>query len=585
MADNHRSVATAPVSQLARFAPGLANLLGYRREWFRHDLVAGLSVAAVAVPVALAYAELAGFPPVVGLYASILPLIAYALFGTSPHLIVNPDAAVCAVVAAIVTRLAAGDVGASLSLSAALALLTGIVCIAAGFLRLGFVADFLGKPVLVGYMNGMAVSIFLGQIGKVFGFPIKSGGIIPRLVEFLSKLPLTHLATLAIGSVTIAVMIGLRRFLPRVPAPLVAVVVAVVLAETLHLDERSVKVVGAVPSGLPPLRVPHFRTENFDVLFGSAVALALVAFSSSMITARSFAARHRLDVDVDREFIALGACNIAAGLSQGFAVTGADSRTAVNDMMGGKSQVSGLIAAGTIAVVLLFLTGPLRYLPIAALGGILIVAAIGLVDLPSLRRLWRVSRQEFAVSMITTWGVIVAGVLVGILVAVCIAILLLLKRASRPPDAVLGRVAGLKGFHNVADYEGAATYSGLVLYRFSAAIVFFNAPYFKKRVLEILAERGDIRWFIVDGSTINFVDSTSGEMLEALAGELALRGIRFGLANFRSGIRATLERTGTLARIGADFVFPSLKSAINAFLASQPGDDARKDGVGSKSKI
>jgi MFS superfamily sulfate permease-like transporter len=256
-------------------------------------------VAAVAVPIALAYAELAGFPPVVGLYASILPLLAYALFGTSPHLIVNPDAAVCAMVAAIVAPLASGNTDAYLSLSVALAVLTGIICIVGGFLRLGFVADFLGKPVLVGFMNGMAVSIFLGQIGKVFGFPIESGGIIPRLVEFLSKLPQTHPPTLAIGVVTLAVMVGTRRFLPRLPAPLIAVVVAVALAQALRLDQVNVKVVGAVPAGLPAFRVPHLRMEQLNMIFGGAVALALVAFSSSMITTRSFAARHRLDVDVD----------------------------------------------------------------------------------------------------------------------------------------------------------------------------------------------------------------------------------------------------------------------------------------------
>jgi high affinity sulfate transporter 1 len=583
MFDKGASAAGGLVSQVARFAPGLAQLLAYRREWFRHDLVAGLSVAAVALPIALAYAELTGFAPVVGLYASILPLVAYALFGTSRHLIVNPDAAVCAMVAAIVTPLAAGDSDAYLSLSIALALLTGIICIAGGFLRLGFVADFLGKPVLVGFMNGMAVSIFLGQIGKVFGFPIESGGIIPRLREFVSKLPQTHLPTLAVGVITLAVMIGLRRFVPRLPAPLIAVVVAVGLAQVLRLDQKSVKVVGMVPAGLPSFRLPQLRMEELDMLFGGAVALALVAFSTTMIAARSFAARHRLDVDVDREFIALGACNIAAGLSQGFAVSGADSRTAVNDMMGGKSRVSGLIAAGVMAVVLLFLTGPLRYLPVAALRAVLIVASLGFVDLPSLRHLWRVSRQEFVVCVVTTLGVIAAGVLQGILVAVGIAILLLLKRTSRPPDAVLGRVAGL-GFHNVADYEDAVTHRGLVLYRFGSAIVFFNSPYFKKRVLEIVTGQSDIRWFVVDGSTINLVDSTGAQMIEALAAELTAGGVRLGFANCRSEIRATFERTGVLARIGPDFVFPTLKSAVNAFLVSQPGDSAQKSMVGSESK-
>lgn len=574
MIDERTRPTIARSSRIARFAPGLANLVDYRQEWFRHDLVAGLSVGAVAIPIALAYAELAGFEPVVGLYASILPLVAYALFGTSRHLIVNPDAAVCAMVAAIVTPLAAGDAGTYLSLSVALSLLTGVVCIVAGLLRLGFVADFLGKPVLVGFMNGMAVSIFLGQIGKVFGFPINARGIIPRLVEFSSRLGQTHLPTLAIGVVTLALMIGLRRFLPRVPAPLVAVIAALALARVLHLDERGVKVVGTVPAGLPPFRLPHVPMEHLDELFGGAVALALVSFSTTMIAARSFAARHGLDVEADREFIALGACEIAAGISQGFAVSGADSRTAVNDMMGGKSQVSGLVAAGTITAVLLFLTGPLRYMPVSALGGVLIVAALGLVDIPSLRRLWHVSRQEFAVSIITTVGVIAVGVLEGILVAVGVAMILLLKRSSRPPDAVLGRVEELKAFHNVADYEDAVTQTGLVLYRFSSAVVFFNAAFFKKRVLEIVDNDHDIRWFIVDGSAINLVDATSAEMLEALVGELTLRRVRFGLANFRSEILATLERTGVLACIGPDLIFPTLKSATRAFLTAQSRVDA-----------
>jgi MFS superfamily sulfate permease-like transporter len=374
------------------------------------------------------------------------------------------------------------------------------------------------------------------------------------------------------------VMIGARRFLPRLPAPLIAVVIAVALAQVLRLDQKRVKVVGAVPAGLPPFRLPQLRMEHLDLLFGDAVALALVAFSSSMIAARSFAARHRLDVDVDREFIALGVCNIAASLSQGFAVSGADSRTAVNDMMGGKSQVSGLVAAGTMAVVLLFLTGPLRYLPVASLGAVLIVAAMGLVDLASLRHLWRVSRQEFAVSVITTFGVIVVGVLQGILVAVGIAVLLLLKRVSRPPDAILGRVAGLKGFHSVDEYGDAVTHPGLVLYRFGSAIVFFNASYFKKRVLEIVAKQSDVRWFVVDGSTINLVDSTAAEMLEALVSELYLRGVRFGLAHLRSDVRATLQRTGALAQIGADLVFPTLKSAVNTFLgAHSPAEGGTPD--------
>lgn len=553
-----------------RIAPGLKLLRSYRREWLRHDLVAGVSVAAVALPTAIAYAQLAGFDPVVGLYASILPLLVYAFFGTSRQLIVNPDAATCAMVAAIVAPLAAGDPGTYLSLSLGLAGLTGLICIAAGLFRLGFLADFLSKPILVGYLNGIALNILLGQIGKVFGFPIESGGIIPRLVEFAGKLPETHLPTLAVGFVTLLVMLILRRWFPRLPAPLLAVLVAVALVKGLGLDGRGVAVVGEVPAGLPELRLPALPLESLDVLLGGAISLALVSFSSMMVTARGFAARGRYDIDVDREFVALGACNIAAGISQGFAVSGADSRTAMADVMGGKSQVTGLVVAVVIAVVLLRFTEPLSLVPTAALGAVLIVAALGLFDIAALARLLRISGSEFAVAVIAMLGVIALGVMKGILVAIGLALLLLLIRASRPPDAVLGRVAGLKGFHDVANHEQAATLPGLVLYRFRAALVFFNAPYFKKRVLEIVNSRSDIEWFIVDGSPVNVVDSTGAEVLETLAGELASRGVKFGIANVRTETRDTLERTGALAEIGSDFVFPTLKSAIKAFRATRP---------------
>jgi high affinity sulfate transporter 1 len=553
---------------LARIAPGAANLLAYRREWLRHDLVAGLSVAAVAAPIAVAYADLAGFSPVVGLYASILPLVVYALFGTSRHLIVNPDAAICAMVAAILAPFAAHNTEVYSALSVALALLTGILCIVAGFLRLGFVADFLGKPVLVGYMNGMAISIFLGQIGKVCGFPIESERIVPRLVEFASKLSQTHLPTLAIGSLTFILIIGMRRYAPKLPAPLIAVSIAVALCHQFQLDQKGVLVVGAVPAGLPSLRLPKFPIEHMDGFLAAAVGLALISFSSSIIAARMFAGRQHTDLNVDREFVALGLCNIAAGFSQGFAVSGTDSRTAVNYTMGGKSQLSGLVAALVMASVLLFLTGLLRYFPIAALGAVLIVAAIGLVDIFSLRHLWHVSRSEFAVSIITMVGVVAMDVLGGILLAVGVALLLLLKRTSRPGDATLGRVAGLSGFYAIAEEPNATMHQGLVIYRFEAAIVFFNAPYFRRRVLEIVAADNHLKWLIVDGGPLNGVDTTGADMLGTLAVELEAAGIRLGFAGLRSEVRALLGRSGALAGSGADLVFPSLNSAVDAYLSS-----------------
>lgn len=565
----HQSVAQNEAIPLHfRIAPGLKLLSTYRGEWLRHDLAAGISVAAVALPTAIAYAQLAGFDPVVGLYASILPLLVYALFGTSRQLMVNPDAATCAMVAAIVAPLAGGDPSTYLSLSVVLALLTGLVCIAGGFFRLGFIADFLSKPILIGYLNGIALSILLGQIGKVFGFSMESGGIIPRLLEFADKLPQTHLPTLAVGAGALAVVLGVHRFFPRLPSPLLAVIVAVALVKALRLDELGVATVGKVPAGLPQLRPPDFSLEHLDELFGGAISV--VSFSSMMVTARSFAARRRYDIDVDRELTALGACNIAAGISQGFAVSGADSRTAMGDVMGGKSQVTGLVAAIVMALVLVWFTEPLSFVPNAALGAVLISAALGLFDISALRRLRQISRSEFAVAVITLVGVIALGVMKGILVAIGIALLLLLIRACRPSDAVLGRVQGLKGFHDVARHQQAATPPGLVLYRFPSALVFFNAPYFKKRVLDIVDSRPDIKWFIVDGSPVNAVDSTGAETLEALTEDLAARGVRLGIANFRSEPRAMLRRAGVLELIGADFIFPTLKSAFNSFRATRP---------------
>lgn len=552
---------------IGRFAPGLRQLLEYRREWLGIDLVAGVSVAAVAVPTAIAYAQLIGFEPIVGLYAAILPLVAYALFGTSRQLIVNPDAATCAIFAATVLPLAAGDSDALRSLSMALAVLTGLVCIAAGIFRLGFLADFLAKPILVGYLNGVAISIFVGQVGKVVGFPMHSRGIIQMLIELGGKLHQIHLPTLAVGLTTFAVIMGSKRLWPRAPAPLLATVAAVALVYGLGLEDRGVAVVGELPAGLPGLNWPKFDAENLKLLLGGAVGVALVSFSSGMVTARSFAARNRYDIDVDQEFIALGACQIASGLSQGFAVTGADSRTAVNDAMGGKSQMVGLIAAATMAAVLFFLTEPIRYLPVAALGAVLIVAAIGLFDIGALRKMWRVNRAECFLSLFTMVGVIWLDLLQGILLAVGSALLLLITRVSRPPDTLLGRAPGMRGWLDMAHTVEATTPTGLIVYRFGSGIVFFNAGYFKKRVMELIAGHPDIQWFILDGSTINTVDVTGAEMLESLVGELASSGVRFGLANVQHGVRNNLERAGILERIGAEFIFPTLNTASDAFLS------------------
>ena len=380
----------------------------------------------------------------------------YAALGTSRQLIVNPDAATCAMVAAIVAPLAAGDLQLYTALAVSLAVLTGAICIIAGFFRLGFLADFLGKPVLVGFMNGIAINIVLGQIGKVFGFSIESGSILPRLFEFVSKIPTTHIPTLGVGMTAFIIMVGARRAFPKLPAPLIALIASVVLVQAFALDRSGVAVLGAVPAGLPKLGWTPFPPALFIPLLTGAAGLALVSFTSGMVTARSFAARNRYEIDVDREFIALGACNIAAGLSQGFAVTGADSRTAMSDAMGGKTQATGVVAAMAIASVLLFFTGPLQYLPHSALGAVLILAGVGLFDWRALVRFYRIRDGELLVCLAAMLGVVALGALQGIALAIALAMLVLLVRSSRPADAVLGRIEGRQGFYDVASHEGAS---------------------------------------------------------------------------------------------------------------------------------
>ncbi len=567
------------MDRLARIAPGLPALLRYRfAADFRYDLVAGISVAAVALPVAVAYAELAGFDPVVGLYSSILPLVAYALFGTSRQLMVNPDAATCAMIAAAVTPLAAGDTALYGSLAIMLTFFTGLFCIAASFLRLGALADFLSKPILVGFLNGVAISILLGQIGKLFGFAIESGGIIPRLLEFIGKLPQTHGPTLAVGLGSFAVLLLARRFLPRWPAALITLVVAGIAVAVLKLDEQGVAILGAVPAGLPPLRWPTVPLEHWPSLVTSAAGLALVLFSSGVLTARSFAAKNRYEIDVDCEFAAFGAANIASALSQGFAVTGAASRTAMADSAGGRTQVTGLVAAATIATVLLFLTDPLQYVPIAALGVVLVFAAFSLFDISTLREIWQIDRREVGLAVLTMLGVVAVGAINAILIAVGLALVRFVKLTARPCDEVLGKVDGLPGFHSIERHPGAKTFPGLALYRFDGPITFFNAAYFKQRALAVAEAAGpELQWFVIDAIPISRIDVTGLYAVRDLRETLEARGITLILAGRKTEFLNWLREMGMYRPEHEERLFPTLRQALKAYRRETRPADAPPD--------
>jgi high affinity sulfate transporter 1 len=555
------------IDRLSRFAPGLPALVRYRfAEDFRYDLIAGLSVAAVALPVALAYAQLAGFDPVVGLYSSILPLVAYAVFGTSRHLMVNPDAATCAMVAAAVAPLAAHNAELALSVSIALTVVTGVICVAASFLRLGALADFLSRSIMVGYLNGIAISIFLGQVGKLLGFSVTSVGIVPRLIEIFGKIPQTHGATLAVGLGSFAVLVGLRRLLPHVPAALVALVLAAAAAALLRLDAGGVAILGPVPAGLPRLHWPTLPLEDLPRIAGDAAGLALVLCTSGIMTARGFAARAGYAIDVDRELAAFGAANIVSALSQGFAVTGADSRTATALAAGGRTQVTGLIAAATIALLLLFLTGPLQYVPTAALGAVLVFSALTLFDASTLKEIWKIDRLEVGLSVITTLGVVAVGAIDGVLIVVALALARFVKQTARPRDEVLGQVGGLRGFHAIDRHKDAKTFPGVAIYRFNAPLTFFNADYFKQRALAAADAAGPgLQWFIIDAIPISEVDVGGLYALRDLRVALDARGVVLVLAGRRTEFLNWMRAIGLYRDIHEDRVFPTLRQALKAY--------------------
>jgi high affinity sulfate transporter 1 len=557
--------------------PGLVALRSYRRADLPADLRAGLSVAAVAIPVGVAYAQLAGFEPVVGLYASTLPLVAYALFGTSRQLIVGPDAATCAMTAAAVAPLAAADGSSYASLTLALTFTAGLFCIGASFLRLGALADFLSKPILVGYLAGIALTIILGQIGKVTGLSLEAHGILPRAIEVARKLPEIHGPTLAVAAGAFAVLLATPRVLPRVPAALAALIVAGAAVALLDLDRRGVAIVGPMPSGLPALRLPVFPIDRLGTLLERSAAIALVSFTSTIVTARAFASKNRYDIDVDRELAAMGAVQLAASLAQGFPVAGADSRTATSDAAGGRTQVVSLVAAVAIALVLAFLTGPIGYAPTPALGAVLILSALSLIDVGAFREIARIDRLELGLALLTTLGVVWLGAIDAVLLAVLLALLRFVRIAARPDIELLGTQAGVPGFHDLDHYPHAKPPRGVVVLRFAGPLAFFNASYFRDRVLAAADAAGPgLRGVVIDARSFSLrEDSTALLMLVELRRELAARDVELALARRQRRITAWRHaRGGPMVEEGETPIrlFSTLEDAVAAY---SPGSDPR----------
>ncbi|HCE9868283.1 TPA: SulP family inorganic anion transporter [Pseudomonas aeruginosa] len=550
---------------LARWVPGLDSLLHYRRAWFRPDVQAGLSVAAIQIPTAIAYAQIAGFPPQVGLYACILPMLIYALIGSSRQLMVGPDAATAAMVAAAITPLAAGDPQRLVDLSMIVAIMVGLFSIVAGLARAGFIASFLSRPILVGYLNGIGLSLLVGQLGKLFGYEAATSGFVAGILALLENLLHIHWPTLILGSLSLLLMVLLPRRFPQLPEALCGVLLASLAAALLGLDRYGVELLGEVPAGLPQLSWPQTSLEELKSLLRDATGITVVSFCSAMLTARSFAARHGYSINPNHEFVALGLANIGAGVSQGFAISGADSRTAVNDMVGGKTQLVGVVAALVIAATLLLLNKPLGWVPMPALGAVLLLAGWGLIDVQALKGFWKLSRFEFSLCLLTTVGVLSVGVLPGIFVAVSIAVLRLLYYTYRPSDAVLGWMHGIDGQVELAKYPQATTLPGLVIYRFDAPLLFFNADYFKQRVLAVVDGSERPNAVLLNAEAMTNLDISGLATLHEVQQILKAQGVHLSLARVTGQTLDLLQRSSMLGEIKPPLVFSSVRSGVSAY--------------------
>ncbi|EIZ1361780.1 SulP family inorganic anion transporter [Vibrio vulnificus] len=529
---------------LSQWFPGLVQLKHYQKEWLADDVRAAFSVVAVALPVAIAYAQLTGVSAIVGLYSCVLPMLVYALMGTSRQLIVGPDAATCAVIAAVVTPLAAGDVTKHWQLVMTMTAMTGMWCVLASRLKLGILADFLSRPILLGLLNGVALTIIVGQFAKVVGWKYEQRYLLERLWEAPQRLADLHWPTLALSVATVAVYLVTKRFRPSWPAAMFAILITTSSVWLLRLQEAGVSVVGLTQGGFPNFQTPEFELGVTRELVVPALNLAMVSFVSMMLTARSFAAKNGYDIDADKEFRALGFANIASAFSQGFAISGADSRTAVNDANGGKSQLVSIIAAITIAVIAVFIYQPLQFIPIASLGVVLIIASLSLLDLKGIWILRKRDKDAFYLAFITFVSVLVIGVIPGITLAVLLGLFQFLRIVMRPSDQLLG--LDEEGTIRTVDGTGKATpIPGMVIYRFNSPLTYFNAPYFKRRLLEHAEHTKDVGCVVVDAvSSFTHLDLSVMATLADVHETLKKRGIRLILAGRKRRLRQWCELTG-----------------------------------------
>ncbi|WP_406335071.1 SulP family inorganic anion transporter [Streptomyces sp. NBC_00203] len=547
-----------------RLAPGLAVLAGYRRSWLRGDLLAGVTVAAYLVPQVMAYAGLAGLPPVAGLWAIIPALLLYTALGSSRLLSVGPESTTALMTATVVGPLAAGNPDKYAVLAASLAVVVGLMCLVAWAARLGFLADLLSRPILVGYMTGVALIMIVDQLPKLTGVSTSGSEFFPQLLSFVRNLGEAQLATVIFSVAVIAFLFAVPRFFPNAPGPLLAVVLGTAVVAAFGLEDHGIAVIGAVPSGLPRPGLP--ASGDLPQLVLPALGVLLVGYTDVILTARAFAVRGD-ELDPNQELLALGAANLGAGVLHGLPVSSSASRTALARSAGGRTQVYSLVACAAVLAVLLFLSPLLAHTPVTVLGALVVYAAVRMMDLAGFRRLAAFRRRELLLALGCMAGVLALDILYGVLVAVGLSVAELLTRVARPHDAVEGLVPGLAGMHDVDDYPQARTVPGLLVYRYDSPLFFANAEDFKRRALAAVDHHeGPVEWFVLNTEAIVEVDITALDAVEALRQEFERRHIVFALARVKQDLLDDLDAFGLTRTIGADRIFPTLPTAVAAYV-------------------
>jgi high affinity sulfate transporter 1 len=563
------------MSRWKRWLPGLQILSEYQAAWFPRDVMAGLVLATMLVPVGIAYALASGVPGIYGLYATIVPLLAYALFGPSRILVLGPDSSLAPVILAVVLPLSANDAMHAVALASMMAVVSGLVCVLIGVLRLGFVTELLSKPIRYGYMNGIALTVLISQLPKLFGFSIDGAGPLRDLVRIAQGIlgDQANWMSFAVGASTLVVILLLKPY-KRIPGLLLAVVAATTVVGILNLDATAgVKVLGPLPEGLPSFALPMINFTHLDDVIIGGCAVAMVAFADTSVLSRTYAAKTRTPVDPNQEMIGLGAANLAAGLFQGFPISSSSSRTPVAEAAGAKTQLTGVVGAIAVALLLLFAPNLLKDLPSSALAAVVIAAAIGLFEFADLRRIFRIQQWEFWLSIVCFVGVAVFGVIPGIGIAIVIAVIEFLWDGWRPHFAVLGRVDGVRGYHDVTRYPAARRVPGLVLFRWDAPLFFANAELFHQRILDAIAESPTpVRRIIVTAEPVTSIDVTSADMLAELEHTLTESGIELRFAEMKDPVKDKLRRFELFDRFGAAHFYPTIGTAVDAYLKEHAVD-------------